>query len=449
MREGGDAGMFDNARLRALLVPLVAEQVLTGLMGVADTLMVSRVGEAAISGVALVDSVNLLFVYFFSALAAGGTILCAQYAGRDDTEDVRRAAQQVLLLSGLFSVVFAAALMTFRRPVLRLIFGNVEAAVMEAAVSYLLITAASYPFLALYTAGAALFRAVGDAKTPMLVAAGADALNIIGNAILIFGFHMGVVGAALATLFSRIVSMAVILILQRRRADIDPGRLTRLRADVPLMRRILRVGLPNAVENGMFQFGRLMVQSTVATLGTTAIAVQALVLTLELFGSMPAQAVGTGLLTVAGQCLGRGLVDEAKSSIKKLTRISTWICVVMGIGICVPAPFLLRFTALTDEGRGLAVRILWVVLTAKIFVWAKSFTLPNGLRAAGDVTFCMWVSTLSMWIFRVGLSWFLCRYTPVGLWGVWIGWCTDWTVRNICFRLRFRGRRWLAHSVLE
>ena len=441
--------LFDRKQLRALLVPLVIEQVLTGLMGVADTLMVSNVGEAAISGVALVDSLNLLFVYFFSSLAAGGTIICAQYAGRSGGADVNRAARQVMLCCAALSTFFGLALILVRRSILRLIFGNVEPAVMEAAVTYLLITAASYPFLALYTAGAALFRSVGDARTPMLVAAGADVLNIIGNAVLIFVFRLGVMGAALSTLVSRIVSMIVMLSLQRRTDAISPGSLRGLRPDPGMIRRILRVGLPNAVENGMFQFGRLMVQSTVSTLGTTAIAVQAIVLTLELFGSMPAQAVGTGLLTVAGQSVGRGQPDEARYYMRLFTRISGCICIIMGLAICLPCPLILRLTALSADGRALAFRILCVVMAIKIVIWPSAFTLPNGMRAAGDVNYAMWVSTISMWVFRVALSWYLCRFTSVGLWGVWIGWCTDWLVRFSCFRLRFRGDRWLSHSVLD
>ena len=441
--------LFNKNQLRALLVPLIIEQVLTGLMGVADTLMVSNVGEAAISGVSLVDSVNLLFVYFFAALATGGTIICAQYMGRDDEADTREAAHQVMLSSFLMALAAGIALMFLRRPVLRLIFGNVETAVMDAAVVYMLITAASYPFLALYTSSAALFRAIGDATKPMLVAAGADVLNILGNAVLIFVCRWGVAGAALSTLVSRIASAAVMLYLQSKPSPICLGNARRLRLDRVMVRRILRVGLPSAVENGMFQFGRLVVQSTVSTLGTTAIAVQAIVLTLELFGSMPAQAVGTGLLTVAGQCIGRNRPEEARFYMRKLTRLSTWILLGTGGVLCASAPLIMRLTALTPDGAALACRILWVVLTIKVLIWPKAFTLPNGLRAAGDVSYAMWVSTVSMWVFRVALSWYLCRYTPVGLWGVWIGWCTDWLVRNICFRLRFRGDQWLAHDLLS
>ena len=360
--------LFNRQQLRALLIPLVIEQVLTGIMGVADTLMVSNVGEAAISGVALVDSVNLLFIYFFSALAAGGTIVCAQYVGRDDRAETTNAARQVTLSCAVLALALGILLILTRRPLLRLIFGNVEAAVMNAAVIYMLITAASYPFLAVYTAGAALFRATGDANRPMYVAAGADVLNVAGNALFIFVFRWGVMGAALSTLISRIVSAAVMLRLQSRNPVIALGDVRKLRPDMAMIRRILRVGLPNAVENGMFQFGRLMVQSTVSTLGTTAIAVQAIVTTLELFGSMPAQAVGTGLLTVAGQCIGRGLPDQARFYMKKLTRISTAIIAGMGFLICVPAPLLMRFTALPPDGAALACRILWAVLMFKIVI---------------------------------------------------------------------------------
>ena len=448
-RKRTDIMLFSKNQMRALLVPLIIEQVLTGLMGVADTLMVSNVGEAAISGVSLVDSLNLLFVYFFSALAAGGTIVCAQYIGRDDAADAKQAAHQVMLASLALGAFFGALLMLIRRPILQLIFGNVEASVMDAAVVYLLITAASYPFLALYSSSAALFRAVGDAKRPMLVAAAADVLNIAGNAVLIFVCGLGVAGAALSTLASRIVSAAVMLYLQTKPGPVSLRGLRGLRPDFAMIRRILRVGLPNAVENGMFQFGRLVVQSTVSTLGTTAIAVQAIVVTLELFGSMPAQAVGTGLLTIAGQCIGAGKPDEARYYMRRLTRVSFWIILGGGVILCTAAPLIMRLTALTAEGGALACHILWAVLTVKVLLWPKAFTLPNGMRAAGDVSYAMWVSTISMWVFRVAFSWFLCRFTGIGLWGVWIGWCTDWLVRNLCFRLRFRSGRWLDHSVLD
>jgi putative MATE family efflux protein len=442
--------MFTKKELKTLLIPLVIEQILTGLMGIADTFMVSNVGEAAISGVSLVDSINMLVVYFFSSLAAGGSIVCAQYIGRDEPENANKASRQVMLASFGLSLVLCVALATLRRPLLRLIFGSVEQAVMDAADVYFLVTALSYPFLGLYSTSAALFRATGDSKKPMYVAAYADGLNIVGNAILIFVCHWGVLGAALATLASRIFSAAVMLWFQHRPGQIITlDQYATIRPDKAMIQRILRIGLPNAVENSMFQFGKLVVQSTVAVLGTTALAAQAIVVTLEMFGSMPAMAIGTGLLTVAGQCMGRGRPDEARYYMRYFTKISTLVVLVTGLLLSGCTPFVVKFTALSAEGARLACQLTWFTCALKLFIWPVAFTLPNGLRAAGDVSYAMWVSTVSMWVFRVGMSWYLCRYTAVGLWGVWIGWCTDWLVRNIAFMIRFKSNKWVRYSVLD
>ncbi len=442
--------MFSKKDIRALLWPLILEQVLTGLMGVADTFMVSNVDEAAVSGVALVDSLNMLVMYFFSALAAGGTIVCSQYIGHEEPDQANRASNQVIGASFLLAAAATVVLATLRRPVLRLIFGSVEPAVMEAAQIYLLVTALSYPALALYSASAALYRAVGNSRRPMLVALVADILNVIGNAVLIFGCGMGVLGAALATLASRIVSAAVMLWYQAKPDQaISLGPWRSFLPDGAMLRRILRVGLPSAVENSMFQFGKLVVQSTVSMLGTTAIAAQAVAAALDSCAGMPGQAVGIGLLTVAGQCMGRGSADEARRYIRMFTRISFAIILTTALISCLGVSGIVRLTALTDEGRVLVCQLTWFVSVMRVIFWPSAFTLPNGLRAAGDVAYTMWIGTASMWVLRVGLCWTLCRYTPIGLWGVWIGWTTDWVFRAICFRVRLRGHKWELHHVLE
>ncbi len=441
--------MFTKKEIRALLWPLILEQVLTGLMGVADTFMVSNVGEAAISGVALVDSLNMLIVYFFSALAAGGTIVCSQYIGQENHLQANKASNQVLSASFILSITCCAVLATLRRPILGLIFGTVEPAVMDAADVYLLVTALSYPFLALYTASAALFRATGDSRRPMIVALVADILNVIGNAILIFGCGMGVLGAALATLASRIVSAGVMLRFQSRPGQIiSLGKLSAFRPDGTMLRRILRLGIPSAIENGMFQFGKLVVQSTVSVLGTTAIASQAIIAILDSCSGMPGQAIGIGLLTVAGQCMGRGRPDEARRYMIYFTKISTLVVLVSGGVISAAAPLITRLTALSPAGRALTCQITWFVSAIRVILWPSAFTVPNGLRAAGDVSFTMWVGTVSMWTLRVGLSWYLCRYTGVGLWGIWFGWSADWVLRATCFLWRFRSNKWQDHNVL-
>ena len=442
--------MFSKKDLRRLLIPLIIEQILTGLMGIADTFMVSNVGEAAVSGVALVDSINMLVSYFFTALAAGGTIVVAQYIGREDEHSANRACGQVITAAVVLSTAVCLILIPLRRPVLGLIFGDVEQSVMDASVTYLLITAASYPFLAAYTTGAALFRAIGRSDSPLYVAGIADVMNIIGNAVLIFVFHMGVAGAAIATLASRVFSTAAILFLQQRSGTLIAVRSARiLIPDWAMTKRILRVGLPNALENGMFQFGKLVVQSTVAVLGTTAIASQAIVAQLESFGSMPGQAIGTGLLTVAGQCIGRGDKDGARAYTRRFTLYSMAMTAATGILLSCSVPFVVKLTGLSVEGARLTCRLTWFICSIKVVLWPPGFTMPNGLRAAGDVTYSMVVSTVCMWVFRVALSWYLCRYTSVGLWGIWIGWCTDWLIRAGLYIFRFRGQKWLRFSILD
>ena len=442
--------MFTKKEIRALLVPLILEQILTGLMGMADTFMVSNVSEAAISGVALVDSLNLLVLYFFSALGAGGTIVCAQYIGHGDNRKANRASGQVMMAGLALSLVFCIIFTTMRRPVLGLIFGTVETAVMDSAGIYLLVTALSYPFLAVYTISASLHRAMGNSRRPMLVAAATDLLNVAGNAVLIFCLHMDVLGAALATLASRIVGAAVMLWYQAKPGQvISLGDVRLLRPDGAMLKRILRVGIPSAVENGMFQFGKLVIQSTVATLGTTAIAAQAVISTIDNFAAMPGMAIGTGLVTVTGQCMGSGRVDEARRNINYFVRCSTLSTVIMAVLASLLAPSTGSFTALSKESVALVCQILWVMSVLRVILWPSAFTLPNGLRAAGDVSFCMWVSTISMWVFRVGLSYYLCRYTLVGLWGIWIGWFADWIVRMILFKIRFRSGKWEMKKVLD
>ena len=441
--------MFTNKDIKALLWPLILEQILTGIMGVADTFMVSAVGEASISGVALVDSLNVLVLYFLSALAAGGTIVCSQYIGQGDRDRARLSANQVMMALLALSLVCCSVLATLRRPVLRLIFGTVEPDVMDAAQIYLLVTALSYPFLALYTASAALHRAAGNSRRPMIVAAAADILNIAGNAVLIFVFHMGVLGAALATLASRAVSAAWLLAHQARPGQVfSLGPMEQFKPDRAMLRRIMRVGLPSAVENGMFQFGKLAVQSTVSTLGTTAIAAQAVIATMDSCISMPGVAVGIGLITVAGQCMGRGDPDQAQRYMGLFTRISAAVSLAMCLVFSAGAPLITRFTALSPEGVHLVCRITWFVCALRPLLWPCAFTLPNGLRAAGDVSFTMWITAASMWVLRVGLCWFLCRYTGAGLWGVWIGWCADWVLRAACFLLRAKSGRWRRFNVL-
>lgn len=442
--------MFSNKSLWKLLIPIILEQLLTSLVGTVDTMMVSNVGSAAVSGVSLVDSINKLMLFLFTALATGGAIVCAQYLGRKDRANAEKAARQVLLTAAMLGIVVGAGCLLFRKQILRLVFGTVEADVMRAAEIYFLYTAMTYPFIAVFNASAAVYRSAGNTRLPMLISAGSNLLNVVGNAVLMFGFDMGVAGAAIATLVSFIVAAAVIVTIQFRPGQlIDMGRLRQMRPDWRVIWLVLSIGLPTGVENAMFQFGKLMVQSTVSTLGTAAIAANSIVTMLEYMSSMPSTAIGTGMMTVAGQCIGAGRLDEAKANIKKLTiwgalvlLAANWIV----FGLTFPVTGL---TGLSAQEKQLTIHVMLVISVVKPFLWPLAFLPVNGMRAAGDVKFGMVVSSLSMWICRVGLTYVLCRVLGVGLVGIWVGFFVDWTVRSIAYSCRYLSGKWTLHKVID
>ncbi len=442
--------LFTRRQILSLLLPLMLEQLLSGLMGIADTMMVTAVGESAISAVSLVDTVNVLMLNLLSALAAGGVIVCSQYLGRGEADRAANAARQVLLAALGLSLVVMALCLLLRRPLLALIFGAVEPAVMEQALTYFLITALSYPFLAAQQTAAAVFRAEGRSAPPMAVAAAANAVNIAGNAVLIFVFHQGVAGAALATLLSRVLSAVVLMALLRsRKLTVSIRDYWSIRPDRAVMGTVLRVGVPTGVENAMFQLGKLMVQSTVATFSTAAIAAHAMAQTLDMVQSMPSIAIGLGLLTVVGQCMGAGRVEEARACIKRFCLLSEGAMLVMSTLVVASTPLVTRLSRMSPDSAGLTFRLILLVSAGKLAFWVLAFTLPQGMRAAGDVRFAAGVSAASMWIFRVGLCLLLCRGFGVGLYGVWIAWLADWLCRAAVYTLRFRSGKWTGFRVLR
>ena len=299
--------LFTRQQLTALLLPLIAEQALSVTIGLADTLMVSSVGEAAVSGVSLVDTFNTLMIQIMTALATGGAVVASQYIGHREEKSARAAAAQIMFIMSSFSILVAAVVVVGRHAILRGIFGSIDADVMKYAETYFLLSALSYPFIGLYNAGAALFRAQGNSKISMMSSLVMNVVNIGGNAILIFGFKMGVMGAALASLVSRAVACcAVLFLLQKPGCMLRVTGLSALKPDGKLIQRILRVGIPAGIENGMFQIGKLSVASLTSTLGTAAIAANAVANTTSTFLNIPASAVGMAVLTVVGQCLGAG-----------------------------------------------------------------------------------------------------------------------------------------------
>ena len=443
--------MFTNRMIRNLLIPVVLEQLLNSIMGTAETMMVSNVGSAAISAVSLVDSINVLVIQAFSALAAGGAIVCAQYIGQRNKEKANESARQVLFIITAISVAVSLICLVFQKPLLRLIFGSVEAEVMRASEVYFFYTALSFPFIAAYDSAASIFRAQDNTRGPMTISMISNVMNIAGNAIMIWVFHMGVAGAALSTLISRIFCAVVVLIQLRKEREgqeIVVRDYFKIRPNWSMIKRILGIGIPSGVENSMFQLGKLAIQSTVSTLGTAAIAAQAMTNILENLNGIAAIGVGVGLMTIVGQCLGAGRKDEAVYYIKKLCVIAEIVVLTSCLIVFALTKPVTILGGMEKESADMCFHMVMWITIMKPLVWTMAFVPGYGLRAAGDVKFSMITSCCTMWACRFCLCVFLIRVMGFGPMGVWIGMFADWTVRSIIFTWRFHSRKWLQHKVI-
>ena len=435
--------MFNRKQLARLIWPLIVEQFLAVAIGMADTVMVTSCGEAAVAGVSLVDSINVLLINIFSALATGGAILASQYIGRQDKEQANVAAKQLVLVTAGISVLVMAICLFANASLLHMVFGEAEPDVMTNAETYFFWSALSYPFLALYNAGAALFRAMGNSRISMFTALLMNALNIGGNALLIYGMNMGVAGAAIASLVSRFVGAAIMLALLRLRHQmIRLDSLIRLGFHPPMIRQILGVGVPNGLENGMFQIGKILVQRLITVLGTASISANAVANTVAALPQIPGAAIGLAMITVVGQCIGAGEQDQAKSYTLRLTGLAyASMSVLCILEVVLVAP-IVGFFNLSAQTAELARQLLVYHGITCLIMWPASFVLPNGLRAAGDVRFTMLVSVLSMWVFRIGFSYLLVDMLHMGVLGVWVAMTIDWLVRVIVFSIRLFTGGW-------
>ena len=441
--------MFTNRMISSLLIPVVMEQLLNSIMGTADTMMVSNIGSAAISAVSLVDSINVLVIQAFSALAAGGAIVCAQYIGQKNKERANESARQVLFIITLISVIVSAICLIFQKPLLKLIFGSVEEAVMSASETYFFYTALSFPFIAMYDSAASIFRAQDNTRGPMVISMISNIMNIVGNAILIWGFHMGVAGAAISTLVSRIFcAVAVLIQLRRDRQMIVVRDYLKIRPNWKMIGRILGIGVPSGVENSMFQLGKLAIQSTVSTLGTVAIAAQAMTNILENMSGIAGSGIGIGLMTIVGQCMGANQKDEAAYYIKKLSIIAEGAIIVSSLLVFALTRPVTILGGMELASADMCYNMMKWITIVKPLVWVLAFVPAYGLRAAGDVKFSMITSCASMWLCRFCLCVVLIRGFGFGPMGVWIGMFADWTMRAVVFTYRFHSRKWMEHQVI-
>mgnify|MGYP002508592925 FL=1 len=451
--------IFTNQELVRLMIPLVIEQLLLMTVGMADTMMVTTAGEAVVSGVSLVDNINILIINIFSALSTGGAVVVAQYLGRREPENARSAAKQLLYVAMLVSLTLMAGALLFRSHILRLFFGDISQEVMDSALIYFLLTAAAYPFIAIYNAGAALFRAMGNSKVSMLNSLIVNLINIVVNAVLIYGFDMGAAGAGIGTLASRVAAAVIIgVMITRPGLPVYVADPLRPEFQGDMVKSILGIGVPAGIENSMFQIGKLLVLRLVTSFDVgvdllargSAVAANAISGSIASFINVPGQAVGLSMVTVIGQCMGAGDHQQASGYTKKLMKVSYLAMGVSCLGLFLAAPVLVPLFNLTPATAAMSVQVLRLCAVFTAVFWPMSFTLPNALRAAGDARFTMVVSLLSMWICRIGMSWLLGSSwgLNLGLLGVWLAMYADWVVRAAVFLVRFLRGKWKNHQVI-
>ena len=436
--------LFSNRSLIKLIIPLVIEQGLTILVGMADGVMVASVGEAAISGVSLVDMIAAVILVLFAALATGGAVVTSQFLGARELEKARRSAGQLILMATVLGVLIMIPCLLFAEPLLMLCFGAIEADVKEAGLLYLRITALSFPFLALYNAGAAIYRSVGNSKVSMEASMLMNVINVSGNAFCIFVLKWGVAGVAVPTLISRMAAgIYMMAACARPGLSLRPTKQGLTSIDQRMMGSILKIGIPSACENCFFSLGRLIVASMITLFGTSQVSANAVAGNIDRLGIIIGQSMGLAMVTVVGQCIGARDTEQAKHYTKKLLAWTylaqgiTNVLIVMFVGNLVDL-----YATLAPETRALAMRLSTIHASLAIVFWPVSFVLPNALRAANDVKFTMWVGIGSMLACRIIGSWVLCVHFGWGATGVWIAMVTDWVCRTSFFVPRMLSGKW-------
>lgn len=441
--------MFSDKELKSLILPLFTEQLLVMLVGVVDTLIISFVGEAAVSGVSLVNAFSTIFIYLFTALTSGGAVVISQYIGKKEQQKAGESASQLFTASVLLSLILAALVLLFHKPLMSLMFGRVEPAVMDSCITYLRISAYSYPALAIYNAGAALYRSFGRTRTTMVISVFSNLINVAGNLIGVFLLNAGVAGVAYPTLIARAFSAASITVLCfSRQCPVRYQRQFILRWDRELQRRILGIAVPNGVESGVFQLVKVALSSVAAMFGTAQIAANGVAQSIWSMAALVCTSMGPAFITVIGQCMGAGDIPAAETYFKRLLKITVLFAVLWNALVFIATPVMLHFYSLPEETKRLTVQLVFIhnLFNAVAFPFADP--LGKGLRATGDVKFTTAVSLFTTIGVRLVLSILLGVPLKLGVTGIAWAMCLDWILRGIIFWLRFQRGSWKRFRVI-
>ena len=387
--------------------------------------------------------VNYLIITVMAALTTGGSVIISQYAGGRQPEQAERSAGQLMMVTLLLSAAILAVCLLGRDAILRLFFGSVEADVMAAAQTYFMITACSFPFLGIYDAGAALYRVMGKTSVTMYVSLTMNVINVIGDFIGVSVLHAGVAGVAVPTLLSRAFAAVVMSRLAFRRQNSIPLYWHHiLMWDTPVVRRILRIAVPNGLENGLFALGKVLVTSIVAGFGTVQIAANGVANSVDQIAVIVVNAVNLAMVPVVGQCVGASDYTQAAHYTKKLMKISYISTAVLGLAVCVLLPVLLPLYGLSAHTLRLAALLIVLHNALALLLHPTSFNLANSLRAAGDARFTMIVGICSMIVFRLGSALLFGKLLGLRIVGVWIAMGMDWLARSIAFSIRYKNGKW-------
>jgi len=441
--------MFTNQALRKLIYPLFLDQILIITVGIIATMMVSYAGVAAVSGVSLVDMINMLLINVLAALATGGAVVVSQYLGRKEKDNARFAASQLITVTVVISVVIMLLVLLFNKPILRILFGSINDDVMSAAIIYFIISCLSYPFLAVYNSGAALFRSMGISRVPMFISIIMNVGNVVGNAIAIFVLDAGVVGIGVSALIARAVAASIMMYMSLNRNNEIFIRFSEIFSwERNMIKRILNIAIPNGIENGIVQLGRVLLVSIIALFGTSQIAANGITNSLVMISISFANAMNLAIVTVVGQCVGAGEYELATYYTKKLTKTTYIWTLCLSLAQIALLPLILNLYTLSPEVHRLIYILVVIHNGFAIFLWPISFTFSNALRAAGDVRYTMIVSIGSMFILRIALGYTLGVVFDMGVIGIWVAMGFDWALRAVIYIARYKSGKWKNFNVM-
>lgn len=433
--------MYSKKELLRLFFPAFIEQFLSTAIGVVNTMMVSGLGAFAVSAVGIVDSINFVAMNLFLAVSTGATVVIAQHLGAGNRKEASDTAAQSIVSVLILSTITGLALYIFGQQIIGFMFGDAEPAVKSAAWIYMICSAISYPLLGLFNIFTGILRANNNFIASMTSIIMSNVINLVVGAICIFALDLGVLGAGIGLIAARFTGAAILLFILIRSPKIYIKNAS-YKVCSDIMKPVLYIGVPAGLDSLVFNGGKLLVQSIVASLGTASLAANSIASSLNSIINIPGNAVSIIAVSVIGYYAGAANKKELRKMINKLT---LYAMILLGAVSIIFLPFattILKLYQPTGDVLTMALHITYLTLACIPVFWPAAFIIPACLRSTGDVVYVTVVSIASMWIVRVLGGYLLVKYTGLGLMGVWIAWCLDWVTRGVPFYIRVLSRKY-------